>query len=103
MITMMIDVKLLIYIVLASFTIIGGIVGFFVMQNNQNRDIKDVSKKQEELDKKQSSQSKYQIETEKNIIEINGKMKNMDDKMDMVLTMMKELKDRGCGRCSDRT
>lgn len=99
----MIDYKTLVYIVLGTISLIGGIVTFFVMQNTQNMRLKAMEKSQETSEHKISEQSKYQIQTEKNIIEINGNLTNLDDKMDMVLAMMQDLKMQGCGRCLDKT
>ena len=100
---MMIDLKYVIYVLLSLLTIGAAIVKFFQMQTKQNMEIITMEKGLEEQKAKMSEQSKYQIQTEKNIIEINGNLTNLDDKMDMVLDIMKELKAQGCGRCLDKT
>jgi len=100
---MMIDLKYVIYVLLSLLTIGAAIVKFFQMQTKQNMEIITMEKGLEEQKAKMSEQSKYQIQTEKNIIEINGNLTNLDDKMDMVIDMMKELKAQGCGRCLDKT
>ena len=100
---MMIDLKYVIYVLLSFLTIGAAIVKFFQMQTKQNMEIITMEKGLEEQKAKMSEQSKYQIQTEKNIIEINGNLTNLDDKMDMVLDIMKELKAQGCGRCLDKT
>lgn len=110
----MIDIKTLIYILLALISIGGGIVAFFQMQTRQNmrqeqqeKDLKEAKEKFEkdingirdsfdkqivEIKHKQSESTNHQIKTEKNIVEISTKL-------DSVIEMMKELKDKGCGAC----
>lgn len=100
---MMIDMKYVLYVLVSFITIGASIVKFFQMQTKQNMEIDQMKREQEEQKRKTSEQSKYQIQTEKNIIEINGNISNLDDKMDMILTMMTELKDKGCGKCLDKT
>jgi uncharacterized protein HemX len=100
---MMVDLKYVLYVMLSFFTIGAAIVKFFQMQTKQNMEIQQMKEQQDEQKHKMSEQSKYQIQTEKNIIEINGNIKNLDKNMTMVIEMVKELKDQGCGRCSDKT
>ena len=74
----------------------GSVVGFFVMQNTQNMKIASLEKevcriKDEDiadLKHRVSEQSRYQIATEKAIIEINGKL-------DHILEAIAELKKKG--------
>jgi len=93
---MMIEIKDVVYIILAIITIIGGVVTFFVMQERQNMKIKQLEEKFEKLEEKQSKSTGHQIETEK-ILEVIG------TKLDRLLVDMEELKAKGCGRCSDKT
>lgn len=73
----MIDIKLVIYIIVASVTIIGSIVTFFVMQKEQNMKIKALEKALEKLEKKQSKSTEHQIETEGLVREINVKLEHI--------------------------
>ena len=93
---MMIDIKDVVYIILALITIGGGIVGFFVMQTRQNTKIQQLEKEITDVKKTQNSHNGHQIETEKAIISIN-------EKLDHLLKDMDELKAKGCGRCSGKT
>ena len=70
----MIDVKFVIYIVVGIITIGGAIIAFFQMQTRQNMKIEEMGKDIAELRKKQSDSTGHQIQTEKNIIEINTKL-----------------------------
>lgn len=100
---MMIDLKYVLYVMASFLTIGAAIVKFFQMQTKQNMEIKQMQEQQNEQKRKMSEQSKYQIQTEKNIVEINGSINGLSEKMNMVIVMMTELKDKGCGRCSDKT
>ena len=100
---MMIDMKYVLYVLVSFITVGAAIVKFFQMQTKQNMEIDQMKREQEDQKRKMSEQSKYQIQTEKNIIAINGNLTNLDDKMNIVLVMMKELKDSGCGKCLDKT
>jgi len=93
---MMINIKDVVYIILAIITIGGGIVGFFVMQTRQNMKIEQLEKDLKDVQEKQSKGTGHQIETEKAIVSIN-------EKLDHLLKDMGELKAKGCGRCSDKT
>jgi len=88
----MVDIKTLFYIIGGLLTIGGAVVTFFNMQVRQNMKIEQLEKDINMLKEKASSQSKYQISTEKDIVKMNEKLDNLID-------MMKELKDRGCGNC----
>ena len=89
----MIDIKLVIYIGMAIFTIVGAIVSFFVMQKGQNMKIdqlqKDLDKNKndlqaaiDELRKKQSQSTAHQIETEGLVREINVKLEHISQAID---------------------
>ena len=84
----MIDIKLVIYIVLAIFTIVGAIVSFFVMQKGQNMKIAQLEKDIEEFKRKQSLSTTNQIKTEKDLI-------RMEEKLDNILEAIKDLKKNG--------
>lgn len=73
----MIDLKLVIYIALAIFTIGGAIVSFFVMQKGQNMKIAQLEKDIAELQRKQSKSTEHQIETEGLVREINVKLEHI--------------------------
>jgi len=88
----MVDIKTLFYIIGGLLTIGGAVVTFFNMQVRQNMKIEQLEKDINMLKEKASSQSRYQISTEKDIVKMNEKLDNLID-------MMKELKDRGCGNC----
>lgn len=81
----MIDVKTVLYILAGFLTVGGAVVAFFQMQTRQNMKIESLEKEFEELKKKLSDQSKYQIQTEKAIVEINTKL-------DSIMEAIKELK-----------
>ena len=100
---MMIDLKYVLYVIISMFTIGGAIVKFFEMQTKQNMRLDQMDKDQKESQRKASKQTEFQIQTEKKIIEIDGKIDNLDNNMKLVLSLMQELKDKGCGRCSDKT
>ena len=100
---MMIDLKYVLYVMLSFITIGGAIVKFFQMQTKQNMRLEQMEKDQQETHRKPSKQTEFQIKTEKDIVELSGKIDHIDSKVDMVLDMMKDLKDQGCGRCLDRT
>ncbi len=100
---MMIDLKYVLYVMISFITIGGAIVKFFQMQTKQNMRLEQMEKDNEEIHRKSSKQTEFQIKTEKDIIKLEGKVDTIDKKMDLVLDMMKELKDKGCGRCSDKT
>lgn len=86
-----------------SFLTIGtAVVKFFQMQTKQNMEIENMKQQQDEQKRKASKQTEFQIETEKNIIKLEDKIDHLDKKVDLVLQMMKELKDHGCGRCMDK-
>ena len=93
---MMINLTAVLSIAVGLLAVGGAVVGFFVMQNTQNMRITAVEKevcriKDEdiaELKHKMSEQSRYQIATEKAIIEINGKL-------DHILEAIAELKKKG--------
>ena len=70
----MIDIKFVIYIVVGIISIGGAIIAFFQMQTRQNMKIEEMGKDIAELRKKQSDSTSHQIQTEKNIIEINTKL-----------------------------
>ncbi len=74
----MIDLKLVIYIVIASVSIVGSIVTFFVMQKEQNMKIKALEKALEKLEKKQTDSTSRSIETEKVVREINVKLEHIE-------------------------
>ena len=73
----MIDIKLVIYILLAVFTIGGAIVSFFVMQKGQNMKINQLEKDITDLKRKQSDSTAHQIETEGLVREINVKLEHI--------------------------
>ena len=85
----MIDIKTFIYIISGGVILVGWIVSFFVMQKGQNMNISQLQTEITDLKRKQSDASHYQIETEKNIIEINTKL-------DHIVQALEELKARGC-------
>ena len=68
-------------------TIFGAVIGFFQMQTRQNMKIEALERAMEDLKRKQSEQSKYQIQTEKAVVEINTKL-------DSIMETLKELKER---------
>lgn len=100
---MMIDLKYVLYVMISFITIGGAIVKFFQMQTKQNMRLEQMEKDQHEVQRKASKQTEFQIDTEKNIIKLDGKIDHLDDKIDTILDMMKDLKEQGCGRCLDRT
>lgn len=84
----MIDIKLVIYIAIATVSIGGAIVTFFQMQTRQNMKIdqlqKDLDKTKEDLQeaindlrRRQSESTAHQIETEKDLVAINVKLKQI--------------------------
>lgn len=85
---MMINLKDVVYIILAIITISSGIVGFFVMQTRQNMRIDQLEKDINNLGNKQSKSEGHQITTEKAIISIN-------EKLDHILKDIEEIKKRG--------
>jgi hypothetical protein len=98
---MLIDLKYVLYIMLSMFAIGGAIVKFFQMQTGQNMKIEELKKQvieikleivkeldalrlhhEKELDavkRKQSVSTGNQIETEKNIVQINTKLDHILD------------------------
>ena len=91
---LMIDIKWLLAI-LGGGGILGiaaSVVTFFQMQTRQNMKIEQLEKDINALGKKLSDQTDYQIKTEKEIVKINTKLDNLID-------LIKELKDKGCGKC----
>lgn len=95
----MIDVKLVIYIIVAIVSVGGAIVTFFQMQTRQNMKIeqlqKDLDKAKDdlqvaidELRRKQSINTTNQIKTEKELIKI-------DAKLDHILEAIEDLKRNG--------
>ena len=86
---MLIDIKTLVGIVVGMAGIMGGIIAFFVMQNTQNMKIKGLEDRMDSAERKQTTQTGYQIETEKNVLAINGKL-------DHILEAIAEIK---AGRC----
>lgn len=81
----MINLSVLIPVIVGTIVIGGSIIGFFQMQTRQNMEIESMKCQIKEIKDKQSKQSEYQIATEKNIIEINGKL-------DHILEAIAELK-----------
>lgn len=81
----MIELSTLIEILIGVFVIGGGVVGFFTMQKGQNMKIAQLEEKVKELQRKQSLSTGNQIQTEKEIIAINGKL-------DHILVVLEELK-----------
>lgn len=90
----MIDLETLIMLLAFFFTSGGAAIAFFQMQTKQNMKIAQTEKDLKEVKRKNSEQSKYQIKTEKDIIKMN-------EKLDHILEMMRELKDKGCGNCGN--
>lgn len=100
---MMIDLKYVLYVMLSFITIGGAIVKFFQMQTKQNMRLEQMEKDQQETHRKASKQTEFQIQTEKDIITLDSKIDKVDDKVTMILDLMKDLKEQGCGRCLDKT
>ncbi|MDC7125768.1 MAG: hypothetical protein PQJ46_09380 [Spirochaetales bacterium] len=84
---MMINLKIFVGILTGILVIGGAVVTFFQMQTRQNMKIEALEKEVTEirgkeipeLKRKLSEQSHYQIETEKAIIEINGKLDHISE------------------------
>lgn len=70
----MIDIKLVIYIIVAILTVGGAVVTFFTMQTRQNMKIDQLQKDLTKLEKKQTESTGHQIQTEKDLIAINAKL-----------------------------
>ena len=87
----MIDLKTLIYIIIGLITIGTAVVTFFNMQTRQNMKIDQLQKEVKDLKIKLSGVTSYQIKTEKDIVEISTKL-------DSLMDIMKEIKEKGCGR-----
>ena len=85
----MIDMKTVVYIIIGIVTIGGAVVTFFTMQTRQNMKIDQLEKDILDIKGRQTRATTYQIETEKNIVEINTKLDNIIQTLD-------ELKKNGC-------
>lgn len=108
----------LIQLVIIFGTVFAAIVGFLLMQQRQNLAIQRAKEDREafeeanakaiaeikeqhreeikELQRKLSKQTSYNLETKDQVTTLVAKM-------DSVIEMMKELKDRGCGNCIDQS
>ena len=84
----MIDIKLVIYIIVAILSVGGAIVTFFQMQTRQNMKINQLEKDIEELKRKQSLATSNQIKTEKDLVAINVKL-------EQILEAIQDLKSNG--------
>ena len=83
------DVSAVIYIISGIIVIGTAIITFFNLQVKQNMKIEQLEKELAKVEEKQSKAAHYQIETEKNIVEINGKL-------DHIMATLEEIKKRGC-------
>lgn len=78
----MIDLKLVIYIVIAIISVGGAIITFFQMQTKQNMKITQIEIEIDVLKRKQSKSTKHQIQTEKLVSEINIKLEHISKAID---------------------
>ena len=85
----MIDIKTVVYLIVGIITIGGAVIAFFTMQTRQNMKIEQAAKDISDMKDKQSKAAHYQIETEKNIVEINTKLDN-------IIVSLDDLKNRDC-------
>jgi len=85
----MIDIKTVVYLIVGIITIGGAVIAFFTMQTRQNMKIEQAAKDISDMKDKQTKATHYQIETEKNIVEINTKLDN-------IIQSIEELKNGGC-------
>ena len=85
----MIDIKTVVYLIVGIITIGGAVIAFFTMQTRQNMKIGQLEKDIASVKDKQTKATTYQIQTEKNIVEINTKLDN-------IIQSIEELKNGGC-------